>query len=65
MKLKKIKTFIVGNTPPHLGGRYWIFIKLITDKDIVGYGEIYSSGYTQRPDISLMGLINGIEMAEI
>jgi len=100
MKLKKIKTFIVGNPPPHFGGNYWIFIKLITDKDIVGYGEvysvpfhpnvvskmiedvferyvkdkdpfkieklwrtIYSSGYTQRPDISLMGIISGIEMA--
>ena len=76
------------------------FCKLITDKDIIGYGEIYSvpfhpnvvskmiedvferyvkdkdpfkieklwrtiysSGYTQRPDISLMGIISGIEMA--
>ena len=100
MKLKKIKTFIVGNPPPHFGGRYWIFVKLITDKDIIGYGEIYSvpfhpnvvakmiedvferyvknkdpfkieklwrtiysSGYTQRPDISIMGIISGIEMA--
>jgi galactonate dehydratase len=100
VKLKKIKTFVVGNPPPHFGGRYWIFIKLITDKDIIGYGEvysipfhpnvvskmiedvferhvkekdpfkieklwrtIYSSGYTQRPDISLMGIISGIEMA--
>ena len=25
--------------------------------------KIYSSGYTQRPDISLMGIISGIEMA--
>ena len=100
MKLKKIKTFIVGNPPPHFGGRYWIFVKLFTDKDIVGYGEvysvpfhpnvvskmiedvferyvknkdpfkieklwrtIYSSGYTQRPDVSLLGIISGIEMA--
>ena len=100
MKIKKIKIFIVGNPPPHFGGQYWIFIKLITDKDVVGYGEIYSvpfqpyvvskmiedvferyvkdkdpfkieklwrtiysSGYTQRPDISLMGIISGIEMA--
>tara|TARA_B100000686_G_scaffold354362_1_gene464213 strand:- start:2764 stop:3942 length:1179 start_codon:yes stop_codon:yes gene_type:complete len=100
MKLKKIKTFVVGNPPPHFGGRYWIFVKLITDKDIIGYGEvysvpfhpnvvskmiedvferyvkdkdpfkieklwrtIYSSGYTQRPDISLLGIISGIEMA--
>jgi len=100
MKIKKIKTFVVGNPPPHFGGKYWIFVKLITDKDIIGYGEIYSvpfhpnvvskmiddvfercvknkdpykieklwrtiysSGYTQRPDISLMGVISGIEMA--
>ena len=100
MKLNKIKTFVVGTPPPHFGGRYWIFVKLITDKDIIGYGEIYSvpfhpnvvskmiedvferhvkgkdpfkieklwrtiysSGYTQRPDISLMGIISGIEMA--
>mgnify|MGYP001265311274 FL=1 len=100
MKLKKIKTFVVGNPSPDLGGKYWVFIKLITDKDIIGYGEIYSvpfhpnvvtkmiedvferyvknkdpfkieklwriiysSGYTQRPDISLMGIISGIEMA--
>ena len=100
MKLKKIKTFVVGNPPPHFGGRYWIFVKLITDKDIIGYGEIYSvpfhpnvvskmvedvferyvknkdpfkieklwrtiysSGYTQRPDVSLMGIVSGIEMA--
>ncbi len=100
MKIKKIKTFIVGNPPPCFGGRYWIFIKLITDKDIVGYGEIYSvpfhpkvvskmiedvfdrhvknkdpfkieklwrtiysRGYTQRPDVSLMGIISGVEMA--
>ena len=100
MKIKKIETFIVGNPPPSFGGRYWIFVKLITDKDLFGYGEIYSvpfhpnivskmiedvferhvknkdpfkieklwrsiysSGYTQRPDISLMGIISGIEMA--
>ena len=100
MKLKSIKTFVVGTPPPHFGGRYWIFVKLITDKDIVGYGEvysvpfhpnvvskmiedvferyvkekdpfkieklwrtIYSSGYTQRPDISIMGIVSGIEMA--
>ena len=100
MKLKKIRTFVVGNPPPHFGGRYWIFVKLITDKDIVGYGEvysvpfhpnvvskmiedvferyvkdknpfnietlwrtIYSSGFTQRPDVSLLGIISGIEMA--
>ena len=39
MKLKKIKTFIVGNPPPYFGGRYWIFVKLITDEGIIGLGE--------------------------
>ena len=100
MKIINLKVFVVGNPPPYFGGRYWIFVKLITDKDIVGYGEvysvpfhpnvvskmiedvferyvknkdpfkieklwrtIYSSGYTQRPDVSLMGIISGIEMA--
>ncbi len=100
MKLKKIETFVVGNRPPYFGGRYWVFVKLITDKDVIGYGEIYSvpfhphvvtkmtedvferyvknedpfkieklwraiysSGYTQRSDISLLGIISGIEMA--
>jgi len=101
-EVQKIKIFVVGNLPPDFGGRYWIFVKLIIDKDIVGYGEIYSvpfhpnvvskiiedvferyvkdkdpfkieklwrtiysSRYTQRSDISLMGIISGIEMATI
>ena len=102
IKLKKVKIFIIGKPLSNFGGKYWIFLKLIADKDIVGYGEIYSipfhpnvvskmiddvsekyikdknpfkiemlwrtiysSGYTQRPDISLLGIISAIEMAEI
>lgn len=100
MKIREIKTFVVGNPPPHFGGRYWIFLKLTTDDGVVGYGEvysvpfhptvveimildvferyvagadpfhieklwriIYSSGYTQRPDTSLVAILSGIEMA--
>ncbi len=100
MKITDVKTYIVGNPPPHFGGLYWIFLKLTTDHKLVGYGEvysvpfhpqivaqmiedvcaryvigtdpfkierlwriIYSSGYTQRPDPSLMGVLSGIEMA--
>lgn len=100
MKITDVKTFVVGNPPPHFGGRYWIFLKLITDSNIVGYGEVYSvpfhphvvakmiedlcarkvighdpfkieqlwrniygSGYTQRPDTSILGILSGIEMA--
>lgn len=100
MKITDVKTFVVGNPPPHFGGRYWIFLKLTTDRGVVGYGEVYSvpfhpqvvakmiedvcarkvighdpfkieqlwrniygSGYTQRPDTSLLGILSGIEMA--
>ena len=30
MKITDVKTFVVGNPPPHFGGRYWICLKLIT-----------------------------------
>ena len=100
MKITDVKTFVVGNPPPHFGGRYWIFLKLTTDNGIVGYGEvysvpfhphvvakmitdvcerkvigsdpfkierlwrnIYSSGFTQRPDTSMLGILSGVEMA--
>jgi galactonate dehydratase len=100
MKTVDVKTFVVGNPPPHFGGRYFIFLKLITDGGVEGVGEVYSvpfhphvvarmiedvceryvigtdpfkierlwrvvysSGYTQRPDVALMGILSGIEMA--
>ncbi|GIK38490.1 MAG: isomerase [Chloroflexota bacterium] len=100
MKITDVKTYVVGNPPPHFGGLYWIFLKLTTDHQLVGYGEVYSvpfhpqivarmiedvcaryvigtdpfqierlwrivysSGYTQRPDPSLLGVLSGIEMA--
>ena len=100
MKITELKTFVVGNPPPHYGGRYFVFLKLVTDGGIEGVGEVYSvpfhphtvvrmiedvfsryvegadpfkierlwrivysSGYTQRPDVSLMGILSGIEMA--
>lgn len=100
MKITDVKTYVVGNPPPHFGGRYFVFLKLTTDSGISGYGEaysvpfhprvvasmiedvcqryvigadpfkveklwriIYSSGYTQRPDTSLLGVLSGIEMA--
>jgi len=100
MKIKGIETFVVGNPPPHFGGRYWIFVKLTTDSNVVGYGEVYSvpfdphvvekmiddvagrfligedphhierfwrraygAGYTLRPDVSMMGIVSGLETA--
>ena len=100
MKLTDVKTFVVGNPPPGFGGRYFVFLKLITDEGIEGLGEVYNlpyhpnvveqmvkdvvercvlgkdpydteriwrsvygSGFIQRPDISTMGILSGIEMA--
>jgi 2-dehydro-3-deoxyphosphogalactonate aldolase len=100
MKIAEAETFVVGNPPPHFGGRYFVFLKLVTDGGVTGVGEVYgvpfhphvvaamiedvcerhvlgadpfeierlwrivySSGYTQRPDTSLIGVLSGIEMA--
>ncbi len=100
MKLKAIKTFVVGNPPPHYGGRYFVFVKLITDQNVEGLGEaycvpfhprlvakmiedvferylegedphnveniwrrVYSAGYAQHPDLTLMGVLSALEMA--
>jgi len=100
MKLTDIETFVVGNPPPHFGGRYFVFVKLTTDDKISGIGEaycvpfephlvakmiedvfaryvcgcdphdietiwrrVYSSGFTQHPDLTLMGVLSALEIA--
>jgi galactonate dehydratase len=100
MKITDVKTWVVGNPPPGAGGRYFIFVKLVTDGNVVGYGEAYnanfdphltarliedvaarylvgrdphdieaffrnaySSGFSQRPDLTMMGCVSAIEMA--
>ena len=100
MKITDVKTFVVGNPPPGMGGKYFIFVRLSTNSNVVGYGEAYnatfgphvtarmiedcaeryligkdphdvetffrraySSGFSQRPDISMMGCVSALEMA--
>ncbi len=100
MKIVDARTYVVGNPPPHYGGRYFIFLKLTTDSGIEGFGEVYAatfgphtiarmiedvcahhvlgadpfkiealwrrvygSGYSLRPDLSLVSVLSGIEMA--
>ena len=41
VKIADCTTFVIGNPPPHHGGRYFIVVKLTTDTGVVGYGEIY------------------------
>ena len=43
MKLETLEVFVVENQPPGWGGRYFIFVKLVTSCGITGYGEIYSA----------------------
>ena len=100
MRVTDIRTFVVGNAPPHFGGRYFVFVKLTTDTGVSGVGEaycvpfaphlvarmiedvfgryvagndphdieamwrrVYSSGFTQHPDLTLMGVLSALEMA--
>lgn len=100
MHLIDIETFVVGNPPPHFGGRYFVFVKITTNTGVSGVGEayclpfhptvvvkmiedvfercvsghdphhieamwrrVYSSGFTQNPDLSLMGVLSALEMA--
>jgi len=48
MKITDVATFVVGNPPPHFGGRYWIFVKLTTDGGVSGWGEVYSVPFHPR-----------------
>jgi 2-dehydro-3-deoxyphosphogalactonate aldolase len=45
MKIQSLKTFVVGNPPPTWGGRYFIFLKLVTDTGIEGLGEVYAASF--------------------
>jgi len=45
MKITDVKTWVVGNPPPGIGGRYFIFVKLTTDGNVVGYGEAYNASF--------------------
>src|SRR6476646_8343320 len=41
MNIVSAETFVVG-TPPHKGGAFWIFVKLVTDSGVEGIGEVYA-----------------------
>ncbi len=41
MQIISYQLFTVATPPPHHGGSEWLFVKLITDAGIVGWGEAY------------------------
>jgi galactonate dehydratase len=49
MLVATVETFVVANPPPGFGGAYFVFVKVVTDDGIVGYGEAY--GATVRPHV--------------
>ncbi|WP_455919064.1 mandelate racemase/muconate lactonizing enzyme family protein [Ensifer canadensis] len=100
MQIASLAVHVVAVPPPHIGGMYWIFVRLTTKDGIEGVGEIYatafhpnalvpliedvferhllghdphdverfwrsaySSGFTQRPDPTIMGVVSGLEIA--
>lgn len=100
MKIINLQTHVVAVPPPHVGGMYWIIVRLTTQCGIEGIGEVYaatfhprvveqaiadvfsrylenhdpheierfwrqaySSGFTQRPDLTMMGILSGLEIA--
>jgi 2-dehydro-3-deoxyphosphogalactonate aldolase len=100
VRIQQVKTYVVANPPPHHGGNTWVFLKLLTDDGLAGFGEaygvpvdprttvrliedvgerlvigtdpfaverlwrtLYSSGYAQHPDLTMLGVISAFEMA--
>ena len=41
MRIADVKTYVVANPPPYHGGAYFIFLKLTTNDNIEGFGEVY------------------------
>ncbi|MEO1192324.1 MAG: mandelate racemase/muconate lactonizing enzyme family protein [Pseudomonadota bacterium] len=54
MRIVDLKTFIVGNPPPHHGGRYFIFLKLTTDEGIEGVGEAYVATFGPKTVVAMI-----------
>lgn len=48
MHIHSLKTFLVAPPSPHRGGRRWVFLKLLTDEGIAGYGEVFMAPVDPR-----------------
>jgi galactonate dehydratase len=45
LRVAELRTYVVGNPPPSFGGRYFVFLQLVTDDGIVGVGEVYAATF--------------------
>lgn len=51
MKVTDLKTMVVENEKPYTGGRYLLFLELITDEGIIGLGEsVTGNAYSNNLD---------------
>lgn len=55
MRIADYETFVVANPPPSFGGRYFTFVKLVTDDGIAGYGEAYAATFHPSVVESMIG----------
>ena len=53
LRITGVETFVVKNPPPTRGGKFWVFLKLLTDRGIIGYGEVNLQGskYDSPPTV--------------
>ena len=56
MKITDVRTWVVGNPPPGIGGKYFIFVRLTTDSSVVGYGEAYNATFSAHVTASANSL---------
>ncbi len=54
MKICGVKTYVVANPPPHHGGPYFVFLKLTTDANLHGFGEVYGAPFAPDKVVSLI-----------
>ena len=54
MRITDVKTYIVGNPPPHRGGLNWVFLKLMTDEGIEGWGECNFPTWSEHTLVQLV-----------
>lgn len=61
MKVTELKTMVVQNEEPFVGGRWFLFLQLITDEGIIGLGERITGGSYSRSLGDLKSQIGLIE----
>ncbi len=54
MKITGLKTYVVGVPSPFKGGVNWIFLKLITDEGIEGWGECNGGAFREKTLVQLV-----------